>query len=199
MVGGLRLSYDAEVAPFLTEDPMRTMLARASALAFLLAAGWAPSASAQVVGQSPTALEGVSGVDAEVAVTWVPEITEEGGPTEAEYTESFRTAFHEALGEGGVTLSDDAPNYLYCSIALLYDDGGLVSAAQSVEFHEPFGDGGQWAITWMKLQVSTVGLENLDGADDALWCAQQFLADWGAVSAPRAAPGDAPARLRPPS
>jgi hypothetical protein len=160
---------------------MRIISACSAALAplALLTAAWAVPASAQVVGQTPAVLEGVSAVDAQVAVTWVEEITEGGGPTEAEYTEAFTAAFREALAEGGVALSEDAPNYLYCNIALLYDDGGLVSAAQAVEFHEPL-DGDRWAITWTQLQVFTVGLDNFDGADDALWCARQFLEDWRA-------------------
>lgn len=153
----------------------------AAILALAATAVTVPAAvSAQVVGQEPAALRGITAVDPQVAVTWVEAITEGGGPSEAEYTEAFLASFQEGLTEAGVELDDGAPNYLYCNIALLYGESGLVSAAQSVEYHVPFGDEGQWAITWTRLQVFTVGLENFDGADDAQWCVQQFVEDWRA-------------------
>ena len=153
----------------------------ALAVAALAASLAAPSlVSAQVVGQDPSVLRGIVSVDPQVAVTWVEGITEEGGPPEAEYTDAFLASFRDGLTEAGVELDEGAPNYLYCNIALLYEDSGLVSAAQSVEYHVPFGDEGQWAITWTQLQVFTVGLENFDGAEDAQWCVQQFVEDWRA-------------------
>ncbi len=135
--------------------------------------------SAQVVGQEPVVLQGITAVDAQVAVTWRDGITKDGGPTETQYQESYLNSFRSTLNGGGLEISDQAPNYIYCSIALLYDeDTGTVSAAQTVEFHEPMGPEQQWAITWMQSQVYTVGLQNFDGADDAQWCGSQFVSDW---------------------
>ncbi|MDA0329919.1 MAG: hypothetical protein O2958_13040 [Gemmatimonadetes bacterium] len=48
---------------------------------FVLASVVGAPLSAQVVGQSPEALQGITAVDAQVAVTWVEQITKDGGPT----------------------------------------------------------------------------------------------------------------------
>jgi hypothetical protein len=131
-----------------------------------------------VVGQEPAVLNGVTAVDAQVAVSWVDAITKDGGPTETQYEQAFLKEFKAGLERGGVQISETAPNYLYCSIALLYEDDGLVSAAQSVEYHEMLGTDQQWAITWTKMQVFTVGLQNFGGKDDAGWCSTSFIDDW---------------------
>lgn len=150
-------------------------------VAALAVFGVTGAAQAQVVGQDASVLEGVTAVDAQVSVSWRAEITEEGGPTQELYEAAYLAAFRAVLAAGGLEISEDAPNYLYCSIALLYNDqSGMVSAAQSVEFHEPIGDEGQWAITWMQSQVYTVGLQNFDGSDDARWCASEFVTEWRA-------------------
>ncbi|MDA0329918.1 MAG: hypothetical protein O2958_13035 [Gemmatimonadetes bacterium] len=80
-------------------------------------------------------------------------------------------------------VSESAPNYLYCSIALLYEENGLVSAAQAVEYHQMLGPDQQWAITWTKMQVFTVGLQRFGGQDDAGWCSSSFVTDWKAGNA----------------
>lgn len=155
-----------------------TMIARAALVAFVLTHATATQAGAQVVGQEPAVLRGVTAVDAQVAISWVDAITKDGGPTETQYEEAFLNQFKAGLRRGGLTISETAPNYLFCSIALLYEDDGLVSAAQSVEYHEMMGPDQQWAITWTKMQVFTVGLQNFGGQDDAQWCASEFLEDW---------------------
>ncbi len=156
----------------------RTPFLRLFAVGALVAALVATPARAQVVGQDASVLEGIDAVDAQVSVSWRAGITEDGGPSEAAYETAYLTALRAQLAAGGLQISEEAPNYLYCSIALLYDDDtGIVSAAQSVELHEPIGDG-QWAITWMQSQVYTVGLQNFDGADDARWCGEEFVREW---------------------
>lgn len=138
-------------------------------------------ADAQVVGQEPAILTGVPAVDAQVAVSWSDPITKDGGPTETQYEQAFLAEFRAGLRRGGVQISETAPNYLFCSIALLYEDG-IVSAAQCVEYHEILGTEQQWAITWTKMQVFTVGLDNFGGQDDAGWCSESFIEDWRTVN-----------------
>ena len=135
-------------------------------------------AAAQVVGQSPAALQNVAAVDAQVAVVWADGITKDGGPTETGYQEAFAAEFRQGLQRGGIGISQEAPNYLYCTIALLYEDNGMVSAAQAIELHEPTGQGEQWAITWTHMQVFTVGLQHFSGQDDAQWCHETFAEEW---------------------
>ena len=135
--------------------------------------------SGQVVGQEDAVLQGIAAVDAQVSVTWKDAITKDGGPTETQYQQDYLGAFRSVLSQGGLQISDEAPNYLFCSIALVYDsDTGVVSAAQTVEYHEPMGPENQWAITWMLSQVYTVGLQNFGGADDAQWCGTRFVESW---------------------
>lgn len=156
-----------------------TPILRLLALGGLVSALIASPVHAQVVGQDASVLEGIDAVDAQVSVSWRSGITEDGGPTEASYETAYLTALRAQLAAGGLQISEEAPNYLYCSIALLYsEDTGIVSAAQSVELHEPIGEDGQWAITWMQSQVYTVGLQNFDGADDAQWCGEEFVREW---------------------
>lgn len=135
---------------------------------------------AQVVGQEPAVLQGITAVDAQVAIVWSDGITKDGGVTETQYEQAFTEAFRSGLTQGGLQISTEVPNYLYCTIALQYTEGGLVSAAQAVEYHEPMGPDNQWVISWTHLQVFAVGLDNFDGADDASWCAEAFVADWRA-------------------
>jgi hypothetical protein len=153
--------------------------APAAAMTAVLFVCGSAQATAQVVGQSPAALRNVAAVDARVAVVWADGITKAGGPTETAYQQAFEAEFQQGLQRGGVGITRDAPNYLYCSIALLYEDNGMVSAAQAIELHEPTGQGEQWAITWTHMQVFTVGLQNFSGQDDAQWCHQTFALEWG--------------------
>lgn len=155
-----------------------TMTARTALLAFSLASASTTQAGAQVVGQEPAVLRGVMAVDAQVAISWIDAITKDGGPTETQYEEALLDEFKAGVRRGGVTISETAPNYLFCSIALLYEDDGLVSAAQSVEYHEMLGTDQQWAITWTQMRVFTVGLQSFGGQGDARWCVTQFLDDW---------------------
>ncbi len=149
------------------------------ALAFGILASAVPSqVTAQVVGQQPGVLSAITAVDAQVAVTWVDAITKDGGPTETQYEQAFLNEFVAGLQRGGLQVSESAPNYLFCTIALLYEENGLVSAAQAVELHEPMGPEQQWAITWTRMQVFTVGFDNFAGEDDAEWCSTAFVDDW---------------------
>jgi hypothetical protein len=162
------------------KSPVAVRVALFAAI-FGLAAATAPGAapaSAQVVGQSPAALQNVAAVDAQVAVVWADGITKDGGPTETGYQEAFAAEFRQGLQRGGIGISEEAPNYLYCTIALLYEDNGMVSAAQAIELHEPTGEDAQWAITWTHMQVFTVGLQHFSGQDDAQWCHETFAEEW---------------------
>ena len=142
-------------------------------------ASWLPSqAAAQVVGQEPAVLRSITAVDARVSVTWVDGITKVGGPTETQYEQAFLDEFKAGLQRGGVQISETAPNYLFCTIAVLYGDDGLVSAAQAVEYHEMLGPDQQWAITWTLMQVFTVGIDNFSGHGSAEWCTTSFIDDW---------------------
>ena len=102
----------------------------------------------QVVGQSAAALRNVSAVDAQVAVSWAEGITKDGGPTETNYEEAFTAEFRQGLQRGGIDISEQAPNYLYCTIALLYEENGMVSAAQAIELHEPTGTDASLSDAW---------------------------------------------------
>ena len=116
-------------------------------------------------------------VDAQVAVTWSDEITAAGGPGESRYEQAFEAEFKRGLLAAGIKIDATAPNFLYCTIVLLYNEGNVV-AAQAIEYHEPFGSADQWAITWTQLQVYTVNLTNFGGQDDAQWCHETFIEDW---------------------
>jgi hypothetical protein len=144
----------------------------------ILAASFPAQIASQVVGQEPGVLRSVTAVDAQVAVTWVDAITKDGGPTETQYEQAFLSEFRAGLQRGGLQISETAPNYLFCTIALLYEENGLVSAAQAVEYHEMLGPDQQWAITWTLMQVFTVGFDHFSGQDDAQWCSTAFVDDW---------------------
>ena len=149
------------------------------ALAFGILVSAAPTrVMGQVVGQQPGILREITAVDAQVAVTWIDAITKDGGPTETQYEQAFLNEFRAGLQRGGLQISESAPNYLFCTIVLLYEEDSLVSAAQAVELHEPIGPDQQWAITWTRMQVFTVGFDNFAGADDAQWCSTSFVDDW---------------------
>lgn len=159
-------------------SPHARYLALFCAVLTLLTLAGPGSAAAQVVGQSPAALRSVAAVDAQIAVSWADGITKDGGPTESAYQEAFAAEFRQGLQRGGIGISEEAPNYLYCTIALIYGDTGVIAAAQAIELHEPTGAGEQWAITWTHMQVFTVGLQNFSGQDDAQWCHQTFMEEW---------------------
>ena len=156
----------------MTPRPPLTILVTAA-----LMIGLAGYGDAQVVGQEASALANVPAVDAQVAITWSDEITAAGGPGEARYAEAFEAEFKRGLRGAGIKIDATARNYLYCSIVLLHTEGDVV-AAQSIEYHEPMGSDGQWAITWTLMQVYTVPLGSFGGQDDAQWCHQRFVEDW---------------------
>ena len=115
---------------------------------------------------------GVSTVNAEITVDWDERISR---TTESQFYSEMDRAFTLGLRRAGVKVDVTPPNFLSCDINVLYDDG-LVAYALGVEYMELVG--GRLVITWRRSWIGTVGERNLDGADYAQNCVEEFESDW---------------------
>ena len=123
-------------------------------------------------------MAGLTTVDAFVSVTWSDRIASK---SESNFTRQLEDAFRLGLLRAGVSLDEDAPNFLSCDVVLQpTPDGTILAAAYSIELWEfvTYKGQRQFATTWSKMGVYTVGSNKLDGAADGRVCAETFELAW---------------------
>lgn len=137
-------------------------------LALLALAAMASPVSGQMYGDDAAAFAGVKAFNARVAFDWDDGITQK---TEAQFTRELESAFQLGVLRAGAQVRDDAPNYLWCELYLLYNDG-LVALSIDVKYWERIA--GRWVQTWNSGAVGIVGGLNLDGRRYGTTCAERF-------------------------
>ncbi len=123
-------------------------------------------------------MAGLTTVDAVVSVTWDDRIDVS---SESNFTRQLEDAFRLGLMRAGVSLDEDVPNYLRCSVTLMTTgDVPILAAAYSIELREfvTYKGQSQFATTWSKMGVYIVGGNKLDGAADGRVCAETFELAW---------------------
>jgi hypothetical protein len=123
-------------------------------------------------------MAGLTTVDAVVSVTWSDRITTK---SESNFTRQLEDAFRLGLMRAGVSLDEDAPNFLVCVVVLQANpDGTTIAAAYRTVLRELVTYKGQrqFADTWSQLGTYIVGGNNLDGEEDGRACAEKFELAW---------------------
>ena len=123
-------------------------------------------------------MAGLTTVDAVVSVTWDDRIDVS---SESNFTRQLEDAFRLGLMRAGVSLDEDAPNYLTCTVILkTTGDEATLAAAYSIDLKECVTYKGQrqFGTTWSRMGVYSVGSGKLDAEDDGRICAEAFELAW---------------------
>ena len=123
-------------------------------------------------------MAGLTTVNAVVSVTWSDRITTK---SESNFTRQLEDAFRLGLLRAGVSLDEDAPNYLTCTVILkTTGDEATLAAAYSIDLKEfvTYKGQRQFGTTWSRMGVYSVGSGKLDPEIDGKDCAETFELAW---------------------
>ena len=131
-------------------------------------------------------LTGLSTMGQQVSVQWNALVTR---VSEESFTQEAERALELGLLRSGIPLSGTDfgadGQYLECDGHIFShpdDNGRIVSHTYQAKYWERVrpivGGGSQYAITWSRSGLASLGVNNLSGTDLGEWCAETFELEW---------------------